>query len=94
MENQIPEEEKHERFDRLKALVEKQIAVKNKQYVGTMQDVLIEGKSKTNETMLTGRTDSNKVVILEGTDDLIGKIVSLRISSEHMWYLKGEVVNG
>ena len=94
MENQIPEEEKHERFDRLKALVEKQIAVKNKQYVGTMQDVLIEGKSKTNETMLTGRTDSNKVVILEGTDDLIGKTVSLRISSEHMWYLKGEVVNG
>lgn len=94
MENQIPEEEKHERFGRLKALVEKQIAVKNKQYVGTMQDVLIEGKSKTNETMLTGRTDSNKVVILEGTDDLIGKIVSLRISSEHMWYLKGEVVNG
>ena len=94
MENQIPEEEKHERFDILKALVEKQIAVKNKQYVGTMQDVLIEGKSKTNETMLTGRTDSNKVVILEGTDDLIGKTVSLRISSEHMWYLKGEVVNG
>ena len=92
MENQIPEEAKHERFDRLKQLVEEQIAEKNKQYIGTMQEVLVEGKSKTNETMLTGRTDSNKVVVLEGTEKLIGKVVSLRIMSEHMWYLKGEVI--
>ncbi len=92
MENQIPEEIKHERFDRLKQLVEKQIAMKNKEYIGTIQQVLIEGKSKTNETMLTGRTDSNKVVVLEGEDSLIGKNISLKIVSEHMWYLKGEVV--
>jgi len=93
MENQIPEETKHKRFDRLKELVENQIAVKNKQYVGSIQEILIEGKSKTNETMLTGRTDSNKVVVLEGSDDLIGQVVSLKIVSEHMWYLKGEIVN-
>ena len=92
MENQIPEEIKHKRFDRLKELVESQIAIKNKQYVGTMQKVLIEGRSKNNDNMLSGRTDSNKVVVLEGKDDLIGKIVDLKIVSEHMWYLKGEVV--
>ena len=66
--------------------------MKNKEYIGTIQQVLIEGKSKTNETMLTGRTDSNKVVVLEGEDSLIGKNISLKIVSEHMWYLKGEVV--
>ena len=90
MENQIPEQIKHERFDRLKQLVEKQIAIKNKEYVGTIQKVLIEGRSKTNENMLTGRTDSNKVVVLEGDDNLIGQILPLKIVSEHMWYLRGE----
>ena len=93
MENQIPEEIKHKRFDRLKQLVESQIAEKNKEYVGTTQTVLIEGKSKTNTKMLTGRTDSNKVVVLEGPEDLIGKMVTLKITSEHMWYLKGIVEN-
>ena len=91
MKNQIPEEIKHKRFDKLKQLVEKQIAIKNQEYVGTLQNVLIEGKSKNNENMLTGRTDSNKVVVLKGKDDLIGKILPLKIISEHMWYLKGEI---
>ena len=92
MKNQIPEEIKHQRFDRLKELVESQIAKRNKEYIGTMQKVLIEGKSKNNIEMLTGRTDSNKVVVLEGNDDLIGKVVQIKIVSEHMWYLKGELV--
>lgn len=91
MENQIPEEIKHKRFDRLKALVESQIEENNKEYVGTIQKVLIEGKSKTNDKVLTGRTDTNKVVNIEGNENLIGNIVDVQIVSEHMWYLKGEV---
>ena len=91
MENQVPDEVKHERFDRLKKLAESQIAGNNQKYVNTIQKVLVEGKSKTNENMLTGRTETNKVVNFEGTDDMIGKIVNLKIVSEHMWYLKGEV---
>lgn len=91
MENQVPDEVKHERFDRLKKLAESQIAGNNQKYVNTIQNVLVEGKSKTNENMLTGRTETNKVVNFEGTDDMIGKIVNLKIVSEHMWYLKGEV---
>ena len=63
MENQVPEEQKHIRFNKLKMLVEQQIANKNKQYIDTKQKVLVEGKSKNNDNMLTGRTDSNKVVI-------------------------------
>ena len=91
MENQIAEEDKHRRFNKLKELVESQIEENNKKYVGTTQKVLVEGESKNNSDMLTGRTDSNKVVIFEGTKDLVNKIVDLKIVSEHMWYLKGEV---
>lgn len=91
MENQVPEEEKHKRFNKLKALVESQIAENNQKYVGTTQKVLIEGESKNNKDLLTGRTDSNKVVIFEGSKDLIGTMQNLKIVSEHMWYLKGEI---
>ena len=89
MENQVEENIKHKRFDKLKALVESQIEENNKKYLGTIQKVLVEGISKNNEKMLTGRTDSNKVVVFEGKEELIGNIVELEIVSEHMWYLKG-----
>lgn len=91
MENQIPEEIKHKRFNRLKELVESQIEQNNKKYIGTIQKVLVEGISKNNEKMLTGRTDSNKVVIFEGNKQDINKIIQIKIVSEHMWYLKGEI---
>ncbi len=90
MENQIPEDIKHKRFDRLKALVESQIEENNQKYIGTIQKVLVEGESKNNDKMLTGRTDSNKVVIFEGDKELKDQIIDLKIVSEHMWYLKGE----
>jgi len=93
MENQIPEEIKHKRFDRLKELVESQIAENNQKYVGTIQKVLVEGPSKNNPELLTGRTDSNKVVIFEGKPELKDKTINLKIVSEHMWYLKGENID-
>ena len=93
MPNQISEDVKHKRFNKLKELVESQIEKNNQKYVGTIQKVLVEGTSKTNENMLTGRTDSNKVVIFEGDKNLINKIINLKIVSEHMWYLKGNLLN-
>ena len=92
MENQIPEEIKHKRFDKLKTLVESQISENNQKYVGTTQKVLVEGESKNNKELLTGRTDSNKVVIFEGNKDLIGQMIDVQIVSEHMWYLKGKEI--
>ena len=94
MENQIPEEIKHKRFDRLKQVFEERVEENNKKYVGTTQKILVEGYSKNNQDMLTGRTDTNKVVIFEGPEKLIGKIINIKIISEHKWYLKGEVLNG
>ena len=91
MENQIPEEIKHKRFDRLKALFEKQVEENNKKYIGKLEKILVEGKSKTNEKMLTGRTNSNKVLVFEGKEELIGNVVDVEIISEHKWYLKGKI---
>lgn len=89
MENQIPEKVKHERFDKLKALFEENIEENNKKYIGTMQKILVEGYSKNNPKMLTGRTDTNKVVVFEGDKKLIGQIINVKIVSEHKWYLRG-----
>ena len=48
--------------------------------------------NKNNKKLLTGRTDSNKVVIFEGDKKLIGQMIDLKITSEHMWYLKGNII--
>ena len=92
MENQVPDEIKHKRFNRLKELVESQIEENNQKYLGTIQKVLVEGESKNKKELLTGRTDSNKVVIFEGDKKLIGQMIDLKITSEHMWYLKGNII--
>ena len=91
MENQIPEEIKHERFDRLKSLVESQIAKSSKELIGTIQKVLVEGPSKNNPDMLTGRTEDNKVVVFEGSNELINNIVELEIIEDHLWYFVGKI---
>lgn len=92
MTNQVPEEIKHQRFDKLKNLFEEQVELNNKKYIGTVQKILVEGISKNDEKMLTGRTNSNKVVIFEGDKELIGKIINIEIISEHKWFLKGKKI--
>ncbi len=90
MKNQVPENIKHERFDRLKELVEKQIAENNKGLIGTTQKVLVEGPSKNDENMLTGRTENNKVIVFDGQSSLINTITEVKIIEDHMWYFKGK----
>lgn len=93
MENQIPEDIKHIRFDKLKKLVTSQIEEINKKYVGTIQKVIVEGISKTNKDMFTARTDDNKIINFENSNkDLIGQTVSIKIISDHLWYFKGEII--
>ena len=92
MKNQIPEEIKHERFDRLKELVESQIAENSKELEGTVQKILVEGFSKNNKNLLTGRTENNKIVVLEGKEELINTLIDVKITENHLWYFKGEII--
>ena len=91
MENQIPEEIKHKRFERLKKLYDDNVSKNNEKFIGKVEKILVDGESKNNENMLTGRNDANKVIIFEGSKDLIGKMINVKITEEHKWYLKGEV---
>ncbi len=92
-EDQVPEEIKHIRFDKLKEVYESRVDENNEKYLNTIQKLLIEGKSKNNEEMLEGRTNTNKVVIFNPNEEnKIGDIVSVKITEAHKWYLKGEIV--
>ena len=91
MENQIPEEIKHKRFDRLKELFDSRVSGNNQKYIGTTQKILVDGYSKNDKETLTGRTDTNKVVNFKGNKDLIGKMINIKITEEHKWYLSGEI---
>ena len=91
MENQIPEEIKHKRFERLKKLYDENVSKNNEKFIGKVEKILVDGESKNNENMFTGRNDANKVIIFEGSKDLIGKMINVKITEEHKWYLKGEV---
>ncbi len=92
-EDQVPEEIKHKRFDRLKELYESKVDENNEKYINTIQNLLIEGKSKNNDTTFEGRTDTNKVVIFKPNENnKIGDIVKVKIVSAHKWYLEGEII--
>lgn len=93
MEGHIPEEIKSRRFNRLKELADKITEEENYKYIDTIQKVLVEGESKTNKDVLTGRTSSNKVVNFVGDKSLIGKEINVKIVSQHIWYLKGEIID-
>ena len=51
MENQVPEEQKHKRFNQLKTLVESQIEQNNQKYIETVHKVLVEGEKKKNKAL-------------------------------------------
>ena len=92
MEDHTPYEEKVNRLERLKKLYEDTLPELNKKMVGKTYKLLVEGKSKTNDKLYTGRTSQNKVVIFKATDNDIGEVVNVKIDSDHLWYLKGTIV--
>jgi len=65
---------------------------KNLRYEGKVLEVLVEGPSKTDPNMLTGRTDTYKIVNFKGDISLVGKYVPIRIAEAHTWSLNGELV--
>lgn len=92
-ENQIPEEVKHQRFNRLVDAVNTNSAKKNAAYEGHIEKVLVEGLSKKNENTLTGRTEGFKLVDFEGDSSYIGQIVNVEITEGKTFSLKGRMVD-
>lgn len=91
MENQIPEDIKHERFNRLVEAVNENVIKGNKFYEGKTVEVLVEGTSKNDETKLMGRTRNGRLVNFSGDTSLIGKLINVKIYRAQPFSLLGEI---
>ena len=92
MEDQIDYEIKSARFTRMLELQNEISNRKNKSYEGFVTRVLVEGRSKSDKTKLTGRNEKNRLVHFEGDDSLIGRFVDIKITKAQTYSLFGELV--
>ena len=90
--DQVPEEVKHERLIRLTEVIHRHQEAKSLALQDAVLPVLIEGPSKTDKTMLTGRTEGGKTVDLPAPAELIGQIVPVRITKAQTFSLYGELL--
>lgn len=92
LENQVPEDVKKERFQRLVDLQNSIVAEINKTYEGKTVEVLVEGISRNNDAMYTGRTRNFKLVNFNSPVDLTGKLVQVKIIRAWPFWLEGMVI--
>ncbi len=88
----IPEETKIRRLNELIALQNELSAESNRRCIGKEYDILLEGVSKRSREQLFGRTEQNKVVIIDRQGHHIGETVRVRITESSSATLKGVVV--
>ena len=89
---QIPSSVKSERLQRLQAQLEQQARAGAQAMVGTIERVLIEGRSKKHDGELAGRTGNNRIVNFPGEPELIGGFVPVRITAARTHSLRGELL--
>jgi tRNA-2-methylthio-N6-dimethylallyladenosine synthase len=87
--DQIDERTKEERNQDLLRLVNASTRRAGERLVGQCAEVLCEGPSKTNPARLMGRTRTNKIVVFEGDNELIGELVDVQIERANGFSLYG-----
>jgi len=85
---QVPEEVKHERLERLVAVVQRIASERNAERVGRLEEVLVEGTSRTDPSLLRGRTRRNTTVNFAGAA-APGELVDVRIDAATSTTLRG-----
>ena len=91
MEDQIPEEIKKVRFERLNNLQNEIAKSKNDAMLGKTYRTLVEGKSKNDETLYTSRTEGGKIVHFSSDIDYTGNFINLKITRADTFNLYGEI---
>jgi tRNA-2-methylthio-N6-dimethylallyladenosine synthase len=89
---QVPDEVKHERFDRLKTVIEKTTSEHSLSMVGKTFEVLVEGPSKRNDEVLSGYATNGKLINFKGPAYLTGCLVPVKVTMSHTYSLLGELV--
>jgi tRNA-2-methylthio-N6-dimethylallyladenosine synthase len=90
MEEQVPDDVKKERIQRLVDRVQHHAAARNAALVGTVQEVLVEGPSRTDASVLRGRTRTNKAVNFHGAA-AAGTLVDVEITTSTSQTLAGRM---
>jgi tRNA-2-methylthio-N6-dimethylallyladenosine synthase len=88
----VPNEVKNRRLQEIIALQQESSLKSNKRDLGKVFTVLTEGRSKRSATRMSGRTDTNKVVVFESKDTKTGEYVDVRITDCTAATLIGEIV--
>ena len=88
----VTEDEKKQRLYLLQQRINNQAAQFSRAMLGTEQRVLVEGPSKKDIMELTGRTETNRIVNFQGTPEMIGKFVDIKITDVFTNSLRGDVV--
>ena len=92
MEDQVPDALKHERLEQLMAVQNDISREINDQFLDTVQEIMVEGPSKNDDAMWSGRTRTNKLVIFPHGAEQPGDFVNVKITHPQTWVLKGERV--
>lgn len=87
----LTQDEVHENFNRLLEVQNEISKRRNEAYVGRIEKVLVDGVSKNDENILSGRCDSSKIVNFKGDKSLAGQYVNVRITEARTWSLNGEI---
>jgi tRNA-2-methylthio-N6-dimethylallyladenosine synthase len=90
-EDQVPEEVKRERIERLIELVQRVAERRNRERIGRVEEVLVEGPSRTDAALLRGRTRRNTTVNFRGSA-ASGELVHVRIDAATSTTLGGAQV--
>jgi len=93
MDDQVPDEVKHDRFNRLLDVLYPIVLERNSQCVDKVYSVLVESVSKTSENFLTGRTEHFRLVHFKGREDLVGETVNVKITNVKTFHMEGEIVD-
>ncbi|MGL4307261.1 tRNA (N6-isopentenyl adenosine(37)-C2)-methylthiotransferase MiaB [Cetobacterium sp. SF1] len=92
MGGQLSDEVKKDRLHRLMDLQNQISKEISEEYTGRIERVLVEGPSRKNKDVLSGRTSSGKLVLFKGEESLIGEFVNLKITNCNTWTLSGEII--
>jgi len=88
----VPNEIKKDRLTRVQSLQREISLRKNRQKIGHVEEILVDGRSKLKNGQIMGRTDTNRIVNVEGPETLIGKFVPVRITGATATSLLGELL--
>ncbi|MBU3739455.1 MAG: tRNA (N6-isopentenyl adenosine(37)-C2)-methylthiotransferase MiaB [Rhodoferax sp.] len=87
-----PHAVKLQRLQEVQARINAQIAHISRSRLGTVQRLLVEGRSKRDDHELMGRTECNRVVNFSAPRNLVGQMVDVKITETRTYTLRGEVV--